>query len=59
MIRNVLEKNVGSKKALLRKIKVQNKEIYSRTFLIIQWMGICLAMQGTWVQALIQEYLTC
>ena len=26
---------------------------------MVQWMGICLPMQGTWIQALIQEDLTC
>ena len=24
-----------------------------------QWLGICLLMQGTWVQALVQEDPTC
>jgi len=24
----------------------------SRTFLVVQWLRICLPMQGTWVQSL-------
>ena len=26
----------------------------SRAFLVVQWLRICLAMQGTWVRALVQ-----
>ena len=29
------------------------------TFLVVQWLGIRLPMQGTWVQALVQEDPTC
>ena len=27
--------------------------------LMVQWLRICLAMQGTWVQSLVQEDPTC
>ena len=30
-----------------------------RTFLVVQWIKICLPMQGTWVQSLVQEDSTC
>ena len=29
------------------------------TFLMVQWLRIHLAMQGTWVQFLVQENITC
>ena len=29
------------------------------TSLVVQWLRICLTMQGTWVQALVQEDPTC
>ena len=29
------------------------------TFLVVQWIGIHLPMQGTWVQSLVQEGFTC
>ena len=32
------------------------KKQISRTSLMIQWLRICLPMQGTWVQSLVQEY---
>ena len=25
------------------------------TFLVVQWLRICLPMQGTWVESLVQE----
>ena len=27
--------------------------------LVVQWLGICLPIQGTWVQSLVWEYPTC
>ena len=30
-----------------------------RTFLVVQWLRICLPMQGIWVQSLVQEDPTC
>lgn len=30
-----------------------------RTSLVAQWIKVCQPMQGTWVQSLIQEELTC
>ena len=27
--------------------------------LVVQWLRICLPMQGTWAQVLVQEDLTC
>ena len=32
---------------------------YSRASLVVQWLRICLPMQGTWVWALAWEDLTC
>ena len=45
----------------------QNITIYSvplklckiRPALLVQWLVICLAMQGTWVQSLVQKDSTC
>ena len=31
----------------------------ARTSLVVQWLRICLLMQGTWVRALVQEDPTC
>ena len=31
----------------------------NRDFLVVQWIRICLLMQGTWVQSLIWEDLMC
>ena len=33
--------------------------LYLGTSLVAQWLRICLPMQGTWVQALVWEDLTC
>ena len=30
-----------------------------RTSLVVQWLRICLPMQGTWVRSLVQEDPTC
>ena len=30
-----------------------------RTSLMVQWLGICLSLQGTWVQSLVREDSTC
>ena len=30
-----------------------------RTSLVVQWLRICLPMQGTWVQSLVREDPTC
>ena len=32
---------------------------YLGTSLVMQWLGICLPMQGTWVRALVWEDPTC
>ena len=29
------------------------------TSLVVQWLRVCLLMQGTWVQSLVQEDPTC
>ena len=39
------------------KPKIRSKEI--GTSLVEQWLGICLPMQGTWVQSLVGEDPTC
>ena len=39
---------------LLHEKKKQN----SRTSLVVQWLRICLPMQRTWVQSLVQEAST-
>ena len=33
--------------------------IYAGTSLVVQWLRICLPMQGTWVRALVWEDPTC
>ena len=40
-------------------IKKKKKEVWGWIFLMIQWLGILLPMQGTWVQSLVWEYSTC
>ena len=35
------------------------KSIHAGTSLVVQWLGICLPMQGTRVPALVQEDPTC
>ena len=35
------------------------KERSIRISLVVQWIRICLRMQGTWVQSLVLEYPTC
>ena len=35
------------------------KNIILGTSLVVQWLRICLPMQGTWVRALVQEEPTC
>ena len=32
---------------------------YPGVSLVVQWLRICLAIQGTWVQSLVQEDPTC
>ena len=29
------------------------------TSLVVQWLGVCLPMQGMWVRSLVQEDPTC
>ena len=31
------------------------KKIYLGVFLVVQWLRICLPMQGMWVQSLVRE----
>ena len=31
------------------------KNLMTGTFLVAQWLRICLPMQGTWVESLVQE----
>ena len=38
---------------------MSSKSISVGTSLVAQWLRICLPMQGTWVQALVQEDPTC
>ena len=33
--------------------------VHIRTSLVVHWLRICLQMQGTWVQSLIQEDSMC
>ena len=37
----------------------QIKEYTVWASLVVQWLGICLPVQGTWVQALVREDSTC
>ena len=37
----------------------QNKEKRMRASLVVQWLRICLSIQGTQVQALVREDATC
>ena len=30
-----------------------------RASLVVQWLGVCLPMQGTWVRAVVREDPTC
>ena len=44
-------------------VKITNlnvlQERNSRTSLVVQWLRICLQMQGIWVRALVREDPTC
>ena len=40
-------------------VKKKKKELHVQTSLVVQWLRIPLPMQGAWVQALVQEDLTC
>ena len=31
------------------------KNLMPGTFLVVQWLRLCLPMQGTWVESLVQE----
>ena len=47
-----------------RKRKIGNSRIRrltekAGTSLVVHWLGICLPMQGTWVQSLVWEDPTC
>ena len=35
------------------------KEVYLGTSLVVQWLGVCLPVQGMWVWALVWEDPTC
>ena len=37
----------------------EGKEVITGAFLVVQWLGICLPMQGTWIRALGQKVPTC
>ena len=39
--------------------KILNKILANRASLVVQWLRICLLMQGTWVRALVWEDPTC
>ena len=39
--------------------KQKNQNLGRGGFAVAQWMGVCLPVQGTWVQALVQEDPTC
>ena len=45
-------KNFWTSKDTIKKVK-------RGASLVAQWLGICLPMQGTWVQFLVQEDPTC
>ena len=38
---------------------LEQREREGRTSLVVQWLRICLPVQGTWVQSLVQEDSTC
>ena len=44
---------------MLRHILIKLSKIKYRASLVVQWLGICLPMKGTWVQALVWEDPTC
>ena len=46
---------MGKKNFLLSR----SKTIHVGASLVVQWLGICLPMQGTWVWSLVQEDPTC
>ena len=50
--------NYPQKKSLLS-IKLLKKKSLFWTSLVVQWIGIHLPMQGTWVWSLVQEDSTC
>ena len=39
--------------------QVLHKKLLYWTSLVVQWLRICLPMQGTWVQSLVQEDPPC
>ena len=49
------------KKLLQKNIKINNsiKKLANGTSLVVQWLRICLPVQGTWVWALVWEDPTC
>ena len=49
------------RKLKLREVNCSSWDIskWWRTFLVVQWLGICLKLQGTWVQSLLWEDPTC
>ena len=44
---------------LISLLEIYLQEIIMGTSLLAQWLRICLPMQGTWVQSLVQEDPTC
>ena len=36
-------------------IKRSHVKLKGGTSLVVQWLGICLPMQGTWVRSLVKE----
>ena len=38
---------------------VLKKKLFTGMSLVVQWLGICLSMQGTQVQSLVQEDSMC
>ena len=49
-------REVGKRKWLTQ-AKIQND--HTGTLLVVQWLRVCLAMQGTWVQFLVWGDPTC
>ena len=66
-VRQVSKKQPNSHKVIRkrRKNKAQNQQKEGDnknqrgTSVVVQWLRICLPMQGTWVPALVQEDPTC
>ena len=40
-------------------LPVNEIRAFFRTYLVVQWLRICLPRKGTWIQSLIQKDPTC